>query len=192
MSLRVKAFEVFDAKNAEDPNVIMVEGEPQPKELVLARRLTESVLSLNAEASESLLLASRCQHIGRWQVPRSTEPMGRDGYLRWRAGLKKFHAEKSGEILRKVGYNDSVIDRVESLNLKRNFKSDPECQMLEDALCLVFLKYQFDALIENTDQEKMVRIVKKTWAKMSVAGHEVALKISYSSEGRAVLAEALA
>ena len=162
----------------------------QPKELILAKRLTESVLSLDPEASEVLLLASRCQHICRWMVPRNTEPMGREGYLRWRAGLKKFHAEKSAEILREVGYGDSVIERVQSLNLKKNLKTDPDCQVLEDALCLVFLKYQFDVLIENTDREKIVRIVQKTWKKMSKAGHVAALKISYSAEAQLVLSEA--
>jgi len=192
-TLLVRAFELFDSANAEDPNTLLVSGEsqPQPKELVLAKRLTECVLSLDAEASEELLLASRCQHICRWQVPRNTEPMGREGYLKWRSGLKAFHAKKSAEILRVVGYSDSVIERVKSLNLKQNLKTDPECQLLEDALCLVFLRYQFDALIENTDREKMVRIVKKTWAKMSEAGHEAAHKISYSEEAKLIVSEAL-
>ena len=186
-----RAFELFDAANANDPNQIEVKDGAQPKELVFAKRLTESVLALDPNASEALLLASRCQHICRWEVPRSTEPMGRAGYLKWRAGLKKFHAAKSAEILSEVGYPDEMINRVQELNLKKNLKSDSECQTIEDALCLVFLQHQFDALIEGTDPEKMVKIVQKTWAKMSEQGHRAALKLTYSPEAQAVLADSL-
>lgn len=186
-----RAFELFDAANAEDPNQIEFEEGMQPKELVFAKRLTESVRALDPDASEALLLASRCQHICRWEVPRSTEPMGRAGYLKWRAGLKKFHAAKSADILRGVGYSEEMINRVQELNLKKNLKSDSECQTIEDALCLVFLQYQFDALIAGTDSEKMVKIVQKTWAKMSEQGHQAALKLTYSSEAQAVLARSL-
>lgn len=183
-----RAFERFDATNREDPNQILVDDVQQSKELVFAKRLTESIRSLNPDASETLLLASRCQHLCRWEVPRSTEPMGRVGYLKWRAGLKKFHASKSAEILRDVGYPDEVVERVQALNLKKNLTSDPDCQTLEDALCLVFLKYQFNALIAHTDQEKMVRIVQKTWAKMSEQGQTEAQKIDFSTEAQSILA----
>lgn len=148
-------------------------------------------MALQPDASEALQLASRCQHICRWEVPRSTQPMGRAGYLKWRAGLKKFHAEKSAGILRDVGYPEEVITRVQELNLKKNLKTDPDCQTIEDALCLVFLQYQFDALIADTDPEKMIRIVQKTWAKMSQQGHEAALKLDYSPEAQQVLKDSL-
>lgn len=182
---------MFDAANAQDPNRIELDGELHPKELVLAKRLGDWVLALAPEASEALQLASRCQHICRWEVPRSSEPMGRAGYLKWRAGLKKFHAEKSAEILSEVGYPEKMINRVQELNLKKNLKSDPECQVIEDALCLVFLQYQFDALIEDTDPEKMMRIVQKTWAKMSAQGQEMALKLNYSAQAQEVLNKSL-
>ena len=189
--LKIRAFEKFDAVNAKDPNRVEVDGAMLPKELVFSKRLTESVLALDEEASEALQLASRCQHICRWEVPRSTEPLGRAGYLKWRAGLKKFHAAKSAEILRQVGYPEETIQRVQELHLKKDLSSDPDCQTLEDALCLVFLKYQFDALIAGTEREKMLRITQKTWAKMSAQGQEEALKLSYSAEAKAILAECL-
>ena len=37
--------------------------------------------------------------------------MTRAGYLKWRADLKKFHAEKSGAILREVGYDPDDLIR---------------------------------------------------------------------------------
>lgn len=190
-ALLTQAFERFDAANAEDPNMIVVDGAKHPKELVFAKRLTEAVMELKPDASEELQLASRCQHICRWEVPRNTQPMGRAGYLKWRSGLKKFHAKKSAGILRQVGYDQAVIERVQSLNQKLNMKSDPDCQTLEDALCLVFLEHQFDALIESTEEEKMIRIVQKTWAKMSEPGRKAAQTIGYSKQATAILKQAI-
>ena len=187
-----EAYERFDAANSEDPNSIIVDGSEQPKELVFAQRLTDAVEKLSPEVSEPLRLAARCQHICRWKIPRSTQPMGRPGYLKWRAGLKKFHAETSGNILREVGYNEETIERVASLNQKKNLKNDPECQTIEDALCLVFLQYQFDDLIADTDEEKMINILQKTWKKMSEQGHAAALKIDYSEQAQELVSKALA
>ena len=190
-SKRQLAFGKFDACNAEDPNTVTVDGQQQPKELVFAKRLTEAVMLLDPDASEPLRLASRCQHICRWQVPRNTQPMGRAGYLKWRAGLKKFHAEKSAAILEVVGYDAETVQRVQELNLKKNLKTDPDCQTLEDALCLVFLGHQFDKLIADTEEEKMLGIVRKTWAKMTPRGQQAAAALNFSEQAQAVLAKAL-
>ena len=190
-SMIEEAYRRFDAANAEDPNILEIDGEPQPKELVFAKRLSDAVLSLEPNASPALRLAARCQHIRRWEVPRSTQPMGRAGYLKWRTLLKKFHAEKSAEILRDIGFGEDIIERVQELNLKKNLNSDVDCQTLEDGLCLVFLEYQFDALIADTEEEKLLGIVRKTWAKMSPRGQQAASKIDFSESGTRVLEQAL-
>ncbi len=187
-----RAYSKFDAVNEQDPNQINVDGASRPKELVFAERLTEEVLSLDPDASLPLLLAARCQHICRWEVPRNSQPMGRVGYLKWREGLKHHHAAKAGEILEDIDCPDAIIERVKSLNLKKDLQTDPECQTLEDALCIVFLKYQFDDLIESTDEEKMIRIVQKTWEKMSKRGQQAALSLDYSMEAQQILDKALA
>ena len=36
--------------------------------------------------------------------------------------------------------------------MKKNIKTDPETQALEDVVCLVFLEYYFDAFIEKHDE----------------------------------------
>ncbi|MDG1358067.1 MAG: DUF4202 domain-containing protein [Akkermansiaceae bacterium] len=185
------AYRRFDAANAEDPNTVEVDGQAQPKELVFARRLSAAVLALNPDASTALKLAARCQHIRRWKMPRSTQPMGRTGYLKWRTLLKKFHAEQSAEILAATGYNSDLIERVQELNLKKNLKTDKDCQTLEDGLCLVFLEYQFDALIADTEQEKLLGIVRKTWAKMSPHGQQATSNIAFSEKGTRILQQAL-
>ncbi len=185
------AYRRFDAANAEDPNTVEVDGQAQPKELVFARRLSAAVSALNPDASTALKLAARCQHIRRWKMPRSTQPMGRTGYLKWRTLLKKFHAEQSAEILAAAGYNSDLIERVQELNLKKNLKTDKDCQTLEDGLCLVFLEYQFDALIADTEQEKLLGIVRKTWAKMSSHGQQATSNIAFSEKGTRILQQAL-
>jgi hypothetical protein len=143
----------FDEENSRDPNREEADGVPQPRELVYARWLTDWVLKLCPEASKELHLAARCQHLCRWMIPRHSYPMTRAGYLQWREGLKEFHAQKAGEILREVGYDDAVIARVKALNLKKNFPQDPESRVLEDALCLVFLERQFADLAAKTAED---------------------------------------
>jgi phosphosulfolactate phosphohydrolase-like enzyme len=180
----------FDEENSRDPNHEIVNDTAQPRELVYSQLLTAWVLKLRPEASEALRLASHCQHLCRWMIPRSSYPMTRAGYLQWRSDLKKFHAQKSGEILREVGYSQDVVERVQNLNLKRN-PHDPECAALEDALCLIFLEHQLADLASKTEDEKVVTALQKSWKKMTPAGHAEALKLSYGPREKALLERAL-
>ena len=178
----------FDEENSRDPH----QENGRPRELLYAERLTGWVLKLSPDAAEPLRLAARCQHICRWESPRENYPATRAGYLKWRADLKKFHAEKSGAILREVGYDEETIRRVQELNLKKNFPADPECRVLEDALCLVFLEFQFAALAAKSDDEKMVNALRKSWEKMTEAGRAEALKLNFGEPEKKLLARALA
>ncbi len=117
--------------------------------------------------------------------------MDRAGYLRWRADLKKFHAAQSGAILREVGYGEETITRVQSLNLKKDLGKDPDCQVLEDALCLVFLQYQLADLAAKTDDEKVINALKKSWAKMSEQGRAEALMLNYGERELGLVRAAL-
>jgi len=182
----------FDEENAADPNQECVEGALQPSELVYARRLTEWVLRLHPEASESLRLAARCQHICRWCIPRSDYPEGRIGYLKWRADLKHFHAEKSSQILRESGYSEEVVEEVQALNLKKNFPRDANSRVLEDALCLVFLEFQFVALAAKTTEEKMVDVLRKSWIKMTESARNAALQLAFGPDEQRLIQKALA
>lgn len=186
-----RAIRRFDEANARDPNREFVEGEEHPRELLYARRLTDWVLALNPEASEALRLAARCQHLCRWEIPRDTYPADRPGYLKWRRDLQRFHARRSGEILEEAGYDPGTVDRVRSLNLKTDLGRDPELQVLEDALCLVFLQYQLADLASRTDDEKVVNALRKSWGKMSPAGREAALKLPFGGRERTLLERAL-
>jgi Domain of unknown function (DUF4202) len=187
----LEAWRRFDEENGRDPNLVVVGEVAQPQELLYAERLTDWVLRLNPEASEELLLAARSQHICRWTIPRHTYEMTRPGYLRWRSDLKQFHAAKSAEILREVGYDPETIAQVRELNLKKNLGRDPDCQTLEDALCLVTLQYQLADLVAKTERGKMIEILRKTWKKMSPLGHEHALTLSFSEREKGLIQEAV-
>ena len=182
----------FDEENSRDPKVEIADGATHPRELIYARWLTDWVLKFSPDASEPLRLAARCQHLARWRIPRDSYPMTRPGYLQWRADLKKFHAQKAGEILRAVGYDDDTIRRVQELNLKKNFPNDPESRVLEDALCLVFLERQLAALAAKSDDAKMINALQKSWKKMTPAAHAKALKLKYGAREQSLLERALA
>jgi hypothetical protein len=184
------ALERFDKENAQDPNTEHVNGEAIPRELAHARRLHEWVLKLSPDASEELQLAARCQHIRRWSIPRDSYEMSRTGYLKWRAGLKEFHAEHSGKILRELGFPEDTISKVQALNRKEGFPANPETCVMEDALCLVFLQFQFAELATRTPEEKMISVLRKTWKKMSPPGRQHALALPYGDLELSLIARA--
>jgi hypothetical protein len=186
------AYRGFDSANALDPNLEIVEGIARPSELIYAERLTHWVVKLCPDASEELRLAARCQHLCRWKIARSRYPMTRPGYLKWREDLKKFHAEKAGEILRAVGYPEDMIAKVQALNLKKNFPQHPDSRVLEDALCLVFLEFQFADLAAKTSDDKMINALQKSWNKMTPAAREHALKLDFGPKEKSLLERALA
>jgi hypothetical protein len=181
----------FDEENSRDPHVEQVAGVARPRELLYAQWLTEWVLKLCPHASEALRLATRCQHLCRWMVPRDSYPMTRAGYLNWREGLKHFHARKASDILRETGYSEDLIARVQSLNLKQGLPQDSEAQVLEDALCLVFLEHQFGDLASKTADDKMINALQKAWRKMTPAAQALALTLSYDPRAQALLDKAL-
>ena len=109
------AIAAFDKANAEDPNKETANGKEYPKELLYAQRMTEMQERYVPEASEAVKLACRAQHIQRWKSPRSSFPMDRQGYLQWRTGLYKFHAETAGKLMKEVGYDDEMIERVKTI-----------------------------------------------------------------------------
>ncbi len=166
-------------------------GEERPKELAHAELVTGWVRRLRPDASEELLLAARAHHVRRWEIPRDSYPDGRSGYLRWRRALHDLHARVAGDALAGAGYEPDLIERVQAIIRKRGLGKDPEVQALEDALCLVFLETQFDALADRLDTEKMDDVVRKTLVKMSDAGKALALTLELGEDERAALARAL-
>ena len=181
----------FDRANAEDPNVETVDGASRPKELLYAQRMSDALERFAPNASEVVRLAVRCQHIRRWTVPRDTYPEGRDGYRRWRSDLGRFHAETAGDILHQVGYDDATVGRVQALLRKERLKADPEVQLLEDVVCLVFLRHYLAPFAAQHADEKVVGILRKTWHKMSERGRAAASDLDLAPALRALVTQAV-
>ena len=169
-----RAVAELDNISVRDPRSELVDGRPEPKELLYARRMSDTLARFAPDASEELKLAARAQHLARWQVPRSTFAAGREGYLKWRTELMVRHAELAGAVLRNVGYDEKTIRRVGALLRKEGIKRDPDVQTLEDVACLVFLRFYFSDFATQHDDGKLVRILRKTWRKMSVTAREAA------------------
>jgi hypothetical protein len=185
------AFEAFDNYNKQDPFVFNWDGVSYPQEYFLALKLHEWVLKLDPNAGEELLLASRSQHIGRWESPRETYPMDREGYLKWRKDLAHFHADKAADIMRRVGYSEDAIERTRQIILKQKIKVDNDVQTMENALCLVFLQFQYEEFLHKHSPEKVVNILRKSLLKMDAHGHQFALGLTYSELGLQYINEAL-
>ena len=186
-----KAIQLFDELNSKDPNKEDFAGDTHAKELLYAQRMTERLQVFAPNASEALQLAARCQHICRWEIPRSTFPTGRKGYNQWRSTLRSFHAEKAATILQKVGYEEAMIDKVQFLVLKKQLKRNKETQTLEDVICLVFLEFYFTNFAASHKEEKVIDILQKTWRKMSEEGQKAALDLSLNEAALDLIKKAL-
>ena len=186
-----RAIERFDAANRKDPNREVADGVEQAKELLYARRMTACLDRFSPDAPEPVRLAARCQHIRRWTIPRTDYPEGRAGYRRWRTELGRFHASTAAAILRQIGYDDATVARVESLLRKERLKTDPDVQLLEDVICLVFLEHYLFDFAPKHDEETLLRVLRKTWPKMSADGRRAALDLDLAPDLRALVARAV-
>jgi hypothetical protein len=182
------AIEAFDRANAQDPNKEMDNGKEYPKELLYSQRMTEMQERFAPDASEAVKLACRAQHIQRWKSPRSDYPMDKKGYMLWRTNLYKFHAETAGTLMQEVGYDDEMIARVKTIVGKKELKTNPETQLMEDVVDLTFIEHymlHFASQKPDYDEARWIVIIKKTWDKMSDSAHQFALS------GKIKLPEAL-
>ena len=189
------ALAAIDDANAADPTVVTVRGRTGPKEIIHADLVTEWVLRLRPDADEALLLAARGHHFRRWTVPRSSYSAGRAAYLRWRKDLHAQHAEELGIVLGDAGYDEATIARVQKIvrkdGLARAAEND-DVQVLEDALCLVFLETQLVDIAARLDPAKLPDVITKTARKMSPAGLAQIAHVPLGPGARRLLDEAFA
>ena len=179
-----RAASVFDAAHAEDPT-----GHATRYHAALAA----SVDRLSQTPSDALRLAARCQHLRRAETPRSAFPEGVLGYKKWRANAALEHRKLALELLRHAGVDEPVALRVGDLLLKKGLRTDPEVMLFEDAIALTFLEIDFASFAKKHPVDKVVDVVRKTWAKMTPAGHAAALALAPSlpDELRALVERAL-
>lgn len=185
------AFALFDAYNRRDPNLLIWEGAEYPAEYFYAMQRHNWVKKLDQRASEAVLLASKAQHIGRWEIQRDQYEDGKVGYLKWRKELARFHAQTAGSLLASAGYAPELIEKVEFIILKKDLRNNADVQLMENALCLVFLEFQYEDFLSKHTDDKIIGILKKTWAKMTQPGKDEVLKILFTERGKALIDAAL-
>ncbi len=186
-----EAFRRFDEENSRDPNKVEHNGEMVAKEILYARRMTACLDNYCPDAPIEVRLAARSQHICRWHIPRDKYPMDRAGYHKWRKELSGYHADLAGNVLKETGFSNDVVEKVQALLRKDNLKNDPNAQLLEDVICLVFLEFYFGDFAAAHDEAKVVDIVRKTWKKMSDNGHAAAQEMSLSTRSQELIQKAL-
>ncbi|MCM0613464.1 DUF4202 domain-containing protein [Marinobacter sediminum] len=177
------ALDKIDAANQADPNRETVNGESLPREYAYSLHMTRWLFELEAAPSERLQIACRAQHIERWTMPRSDYPEGRKAYYEWRQACGRMHGRRAAEVMATCGYRHAECEKVETILTKRELRRDADTQLLEDVACMVFLERYFAEFYQQKadyDREKWLRIVRRTWAKMSPRAHDAALKLAES------------
>jgi hypothetical protein len=187
------ATEAFARLHRDDPRTVLAGDAAVPRSVLYHEKLVSWVEHLAPQASEAVRLAAHAQHVRRWTIPRSEYAADRTGYKRWRSALARLHADEAGRVLQDAGYDAETIGRVQDLIVKKRLKSDPEVQLLEDAVCLTFLELEYVDFASAHPSEKIVSILRKTWNKMSPTGHAAALQLAEQlpADARALIERAL-
>ncbi|MDR5866774.1 DUF4202 domain-containing protein [Halomonas koreensis] len=187
-----RALAGLDALHAEDPRRVEVDGASQPRELWHAGRMSAWLERLEPAPDELVRLAVRGQHLQRWQLPRGDYPEGRVGYLTWRRDQGRRAGEKAARVMREAGYSEEDAERVARMIRKQGLGRDAGTQAVEDCACLVFLENYFADFSRQVERDHLIRIVQKTWGKMSPRARELALALPMSDAARGLVEEALA
>ncbi|WP_018408424.1 DUF4202 domain-containing protein [Methylocystis rosea] len=181
----------IDAANADDPRRL----EGRAFEQVYAERMSARLAALYPDASDLLKIATRAQHLRRWEIERTNYEEGRRGYNDWRRACRIHHADLAAQIMRAHGYDEAAVAHVGALIRKEQLKKDPESQALENIAAIVFLEHYFDEFLEKHREyadDKLVDILGKTLCKMSPKGHAAALALPLPPRTRSLVEAAIA
>lgn len=182
----------FNALHDADPSRRVWQGEEQATERVWCDAVAAWVLALEPDPEPALRIAAHAQHLERWRDPRSDWPAGRSGYLRWRRAQQARHATRAAEVLASAGCEPELIERVQGLLRKEDLTRDPAAATLEDAACLAFLELDLEDFAQRHPRADVLRILRRTWRKMSPRGRDAAAGLALGSEAAALVEEALA
>mmetsp|Transcript_33618 Transcript_33618/g.63002 ORF Transcript_33618/g.63002 Transcript_33618/m.63002 type:complete len:252 (+) Transcript_33618:54-809(+) len=207
-----QVLDAIDAINVGDPRMDeLQEGEvvekagsgsasQRPKEWLYGKRMSRRLNIFSPNCSDVVKVAARAQHVKRWVSERASYPEGTAGYKQWRQELAKMHGKIASEEMLKAGFPEKEAKRVVTLLTKKDIKKDAEVQLLEDVICLVFIEFYWIPFSKKhvtepgkdaMGEEKLLDIVRKTWVKMSDAGHQAALQLPLAEGPKALIVKAL-
>jgi hypothetical protein len=164
--------------------------DPKGEALARSQRVEDWVRTLDQSASDIQLLAARAHHLGRWKYPRSDFPEGRSGYLRWRRDAAKRQAQELEVVLQAAGFSSEEAAQAGAIVTKQDLRTSAAVQVHEDALCLSFLENDLEDFIDEHGDDKAVRVLARTMAKMSVHGLDVAGTLELSDRGAELVTRA--
>ncbi len=172
----------------------ILKEDPKGEALIYSQQCFEWLQKLNPKFSEAQEIGARCQHFRRWDLPRKDFSMDKKGYYQWRINLYTYQAEKTAEVLEKIGYSGDFIEEVKSMIAKKDLRKNSNSQLIEDTACLVFLEHYIAPFASSKDysEEKWIKIIRKTWCKMSDKAHKFGLEIDYPSPVLVLIQKALA
>lgn len=176
-----RARELIDRAHEADPSRL---ADGRAAERVYADRMETWVARLVPEISPLLRLGARCQHLERWQVPRTSFPEGKPGYLAWRRHLYTRQADRAQALLEEAGVPTDEARELHAWVSKSGLKTNAGTQALEDAAVLVFLENEIeDFAARHTDypREKFVEILRKSWRKLSPTAQQAASNLPLSA-----------
>ncbi|MDZ7824847.1 MAG: DUF4202 domain-containing protein [Gammaproteobacteria bacterium] len=186
-----RALGMLHSAHEADPRCRQTPVGPRPLESVWCERVESWVRRLAPDAPAELRLAAAAQHLERWRWPRSGHPEGRAGYLRWRREVARAQAERARRICLDAGISGAVADRVAALVRKEDLASDDRTRVLEDAACLAFLELDLDDFADRHEEADVVRILVRTWRKMSDEGRAAAQRLDLSPRAAGLIEAAL-
>lgn len=168
--------------------------DPKNEALTYSNQCFEWLQKLNPSYSEAQEFGARCQHFKRWDIPRSNYPMDKKGYYQWRIYLYQYQAEETAKVLAEAGYKSEFIDEVKDMIAKKDIKKSANSQLIEDVACLVFLQHHIAPFAATKDysDEKWIKIITRTWGKMSEKAHKFALEITYPEAILSLIKKAIA
>ena len=188
----VEALARIDLENGFDRSTIRYDAVEMPLALAEGRCAYEWLLRLRPDAGDELRIAVRGHHLRRWEIPRNAFDRTRSGYHAWRTALYEFHAEAVANVMTATGYPPESMQYARRLLRKQDIKKDSDAQALEDAVSLAFLELRLEDFVAQVDEEQLLRAIRRTWHKMSSAGHDLALTMRLTAAGAAAVGRALA
>ena len=173
-----RALAAFDAIDMGDPKRVKTDRGDEPFAAVYHRTLAAWVERLAVEPGLALRTAARCQHLGRYRLPRERFPEGLAGYKKSRTFAALEQEATATAILTEAGLEEPDVARVGNLLMKRGLNSVTEVALFEAAICLTFLELELDAFAAKHDEPKTVLGPREDLGKDAPAGRDAALTFS--------------
>lgn len=163
----IEIIDKIDFENKHDVEFVEDNEKCYPKELLYSIRMTEILDTVFPESSELLHVAARGQHIRRWTIARDEYPEGRTGYHQWRKALSDIHVELTRKLMLESNYTLEETNEVEEILRKKDLKQNPDSQLLQDVVSIVFLKYYALDFAAKHSDKNITDILIKVLRKMS-------------------------